>query len=92
MQSQLSEMGFERDGIIALLEQQEKKGNPLVDVDQALNLMVKQSYGYEHDFAENSLPVLLHMSGRQNALCMICGENRGEHANERNDRRDSYDY
>ena len=33
LQSQLTEMGFERDSIRALLEQQEKKGTPVVDVD-----------------------------------------------------------
>ena len=53
MQSQLVEMGFERESVIALLEQQERKGNPIIDVDQALNLMVKQHMGWMHDFEKN---------------------------------------
>ena len=54
-------MGFEREMVATLIEVQERKGEPIVDVDQALNLLFKGPNGYTHDFYDPDKKFVPHI-------------------------------
>jgi len=50
-----------------------KRGEPIADVEEAIDLLTKGQMGYPHEFT----PETLNYSN----TCVICGEQKQEHRN-----------
>ena len=73
LESQLVSFGFKREAVIALLESQEKKGQPVKSVENALELILPGDNGYRHDYMKSK--ALLN----NETECIICGGQPLEH-------------